>query len=80
MRPKLFPNKNDVQRWTKWVDRIGCEVSDPGGWFVVNCPTGQARSAFLDGVVGNWLPKMAYGQYTIAYHEVLGFACCRPKR
>ena len=80
MISKLFPTNADVQRWTAWAAGIGCEVSDTGGWFVVNCPTGQAEDEFLDGVVGNWSPKMAWGQYSIAYHEILKFACCRDAR
>lgn len=77
MFPKLLPTEEKVQRWVAWATSIGCEVSDPGGWFLVDCPTSQADDDFLDGVVGNWSPKMAWGEYSIAYHEILGFACCR---
>jgi hypothetical protein len=76
MFPKLFPTEDDVQRWVDWATSIGCEVCDAGTWFQVNCPTSEVREKFLDGSVGNWMPTMAWGQYTIAYHEVLGFECC----
>ena len=76
MIPKFFPTEEEVQQWAEWVTDIGCEVSDTGCNFLVNCPTHQAEKEFLDGVVGNWAPRMAWGHYSVAYHEILGFACC----